>query len=470
MRKTKIVCTLGPASDNYETLKEMVLAGMNVVRINMSHGTHEEHRKKIDLIKKIREELGVPLPIMLDTKGPEVRIGTFACGRITLNEGDPFIFTTEECVGDNRQVSVNYPNLHRDLSEGDTVLLNDGLMGFRVTKVCGKQIHTEVLNAGVLSDRKSMSFPDVQLSLPFLSERDAEDLLFAVDVDAEFVAASFVSSPFDVREMRNFLKRKGGKDIEIIAKIENSAGVENIEAIMQESDGIMVARGDLGVEIPYEQLPAIQKKLIKTCRMLGKRVITATEMLESMIEKPRPTRAEISDVANAVYDGTSCLMLSGETAVGRDPVLVVKTMAKIAEQTEQNINYDCRFKQMDFQLRNVQDAVSHGTCNTAIDLSAKAITVFTVSGMSARMLSRFRSSTPILGLTANEKTFHKLALSWGVVPVRTATFSSTDAMFEEARICVAKSGFVKRKELFVIAAGVPVNSDVATNLIKVEQL
>lgn len=470
MRKTKIVCTLGPASDNYETLKEMVLAGMNVVRINMSHGTHEEHRKKIDLIKKIREELGVPLPIMLDTKGPEVRIGTFACGRITLNEGDPFIFTTEECVGDNRQVSVNYPNLHRDLSEGDTVLLNDGLMGFRVTKVCGKQIHTEVLNAGVLSDRKSMAFPDVQLSLPFLSERDAEDLLFAVDVDAEFIAASFVSSPFDVREMRNFLKRKGGKDIEIIAKIENSAGVENIEAIMQESDGIMVARGDLGVEIPYEQLPAIQKKLIKTCRMLGKRVITATEMLESMIEKPRPTRAEISDVANAVYDGTSCLMLSGETAVGRDPVLVVKTMAKIAEQTEQNINYDCRFKQMDFQLRNVQDAVSHGTCNTAIDLSAKAITVFTVSGMSARMLSRFRSSTPILGLTANEKTFHKLALSWGVVPVRTATFSSTDAMFEEARICVAKSGFVKRKELFVIAAGVPVNGDVATNLIKVEQL
>lgn len=470
MRKTKIICTLGPASSDYETLKAMVLAGMNLARINMSHGTHEEHLQKIELIKRIREELNMPLPIMIDTKGPEVRIKTFRDGKVTLKTGEEFIFTTDDVEGDEHRVSVNFESLHQDLKVGNTILLNDGLMGFKITKIVGRNIYTEVRNDGVISDRKSMAFPGVQLSLPFMSEQDALDLEFAIKVDAEFVAASFVSSAYDVREIKNFLRRKKGKDIDVIAKIENHAGLGNIEEIINESDGIMIARGDLGVEIPYEQIPGVQKQLIKTARMLGKRVITATEMLESMIEKPRPTRAEISDVANAVYDGTSCIMLSGETAVGRDPVLVVKTMSKIAECAENDIHYDKRFKNMNFELDDVQNAISHSTCNTAVDLNAKAIVVFTASGLSARMISRFRVSTPIIGVANSEKVYRKLALSWGVIPMKAPVFTDTDDMLSHARVCAKECKLVKSGDLIVIAAGVPANTGIYTNMIKLEQI
>lgn len=468
MRKTKIICTLGPASSEYEVLLAMAKAGMNVARINMSHGSKEEHSRKIDLVKRIRKELDISLPIMIDTKGPEVRIKTFKNGKVQLKAGQTFIFTSEDLVGDEHKVSVNYETLHKDLKKGEVILLNDGLMKFIVRDIKGTEVITECLNDGVLSDRKSMFFPDVVLNLPFLSEQDAEDLQYASEVGAEFVAASFVSNAFDVREIRNFLRRKRASRIDIIAKIENSSGVQNIDDIMKESDGIMIARGDMGVELPFEQLPAIQKKLIKRCSMMGKRVITATEMLESMIEKPRPTRAEISDVANAVYDGTSCIMLSGETAMGCDPVNVVKTMSKIAECTEANINYAKRFKEMNFEFRNIQDAVSHSAVNTAIDLNAAAIVVFTNSGISARMISRFRPPMPIIGVTTSEDGYHKLAMSWGVQPMRIGTFSNTDDMLESARDCAKKSGLVREGDTIVIAAGVPVGQGANTNLIKAE--
>ena len=468
MRKTKIICTLGPASSTYEVLLAMAKEGMNVARINMSHGTKEEHRQKIDLIKRIRKELDIALPVMIDTKGPEVRIKTFKNGKVQLKAGQTFIFTPEDLEGDEHKVSVTYETLHKDLKKGNVILLNDGLIKFVIKDIKGTDVITECQNDGVLSDRKSMFFPDVVLNLPFLSEQDAEDLEFAAEVGAEFVAASFVSNAFDMREIRNFLRRKKAGNIDIIAKIENSAGVQNIDDIMKESDGIMIARGDMGVELPFEQLPAIQKKLIKRCSMMGKRVITATEMLESMIEKPRPTRAEISDVANAVYDGTSCIMLSGETAVGRDPVNVVRTMSKIAECTEANINYVKRFKEMNFEFRSIQDAVSHSAVNTAIDLNAAAIVVFTNSGISARMISRFRSSMPIIGVTTSEDGYHKLSMSWGVKPMRIGTFSNTDDMLESARDCALKSGLVKEGDTIVIAAGVPVGQGANTNLIKAE--
>ncbi len=468
MRKTKIICTLGPASSTYEVLLAMAKEGMNVARINMSHGTKEEHRQKIDLIKRIRKELDIALPVMIDTKGPEVRIKTFKNGKVQLKAGQTFIFTPEDVEGDEHKVSVTYETLHKDLKKGNVILLNDGLIKFVIKDIKGTDVITECQNDGVLSDRKSMFFPDVVLNLPFLSEQDAEDLEFAAEVGAEFVAASFVSNAFDMREIRNFLRRKKAGNIDIIAKIENSAGVQNIDDIMKESDGIMIARGDMGVELPFEQLPAIQKKLIKRCSMMGKRVITATEMLESMIEKPRPTRAEISDVANAVYDGTSCIMLSGETAVGRDPVNVVRTMSKIAECTEANINYVKRFKEMNFEFRSIQDAVSHSAVNTAIDLNAAAIVVFTNSGISARMISRFRSSMPIIGVTTSEDGYHKLSMSWGVKPMRIGTFSNTDDMLESARDCALKSGLVKEGDTIVIAAGVPVGQGANTNLIKAE--
>ena len=468
MRKTKIICTLGPASSTYEVLLAMAKEGMNVARINMSHGTKEEHRQKIDLIKRIRKELDIALPVMIDTKGPEVRIKTFKNGKVQLKAGQTFIFTPEDVEGDEHKVSVTYETLHKDLKKGNVILLNDGLIKFVIKDIKGTDVITECQNDGVLSDRKSMFFPDVVLNLPFLSEQDADDLVFAAEVGAEFVAASFVSNAFDMREIRNFLRRKKAGNIDIIAKIENSAGVQNIDDIMKESDGIMIARGDMGVELPFEQLPAIQKKLIKRCSMMGKRVITATEMLESMIEKPRPTRAEISDVANAVYDGTSCIMLSGETAVGRDPVNVVRTMSKIAECTEANINYVKRFKEMNFEFRSIQDAVSHSAVNTAIDLNAAAIVVFTNSGISARMISRFRSSMPIIGVTTSEDGYHKLSMSWGVKPMRIGTFSNTDDMLESARDCALKSGLVKEGDTIVIAAGVPVGQGANTNLIKAE--
>ena len=432
MRKTKIICTIGPASENEEILTRMCRSGMNVARLNFSHGTHEEHKKKFDLVKQVREKLDLPIAIMLDTKGPEYRIGTFENGKITLKDGDEFIFTTEDIVGDQTRVSVSYKRLIEDLNIGDRILLNNGLVIFEVISLDGSDAKCRVIAGGELSNRKSMNFPNKTMTQEYLSEVDKADLLFGIENGMDFVAASFISCEADIRAVRDFLDENGGHDVDIIAKIENRAGVDNIDEICKVADGVMVARGDLGVEIPFVEVPAIQKHLIKKCRMLGKRVITATEMLESMIHNPRPTRAEISDVANAVYDGSSAVMLSGETAVGAHPAEAVRYMAEIAEFTESGIDYTGRFHNSSFKIKSNADAVSHATCAMAIDVNAKCIVVNSVSGMTARMVSRFRCPVDIIGLTTNEKAWRKLNMSWGVLPVMSEQFESNEVMFYNA--------------------------------------
>ena len=432
MRKTKIICTIGPASENEEILTRMCRSGMNVARLNFSHGTHEEHQTKIDLIKQVREKLGLPIAIMLDTKGPEYRIGTFKDGKVTLNDGEEFTFTVDDVEGDESRVSVSYKRLIEDLNVGDRILLNNGLVIFEVVSLEGNDARCKVVTGGVLSNRKSMNFPNKTMTQEYLSEADKSDLLFGIKNDVDFVAASFVSCEADIRAVRDFLDENGGNNIDVIAKIENRAGVNNIDEICKVADGIMVARGDLGVEIPFVEVPAIQKHLIRKCRLLGKRVITATEMLESMIHNPRPTRAEISDVANAVYDGSSAVMLSGETAMGDHPAEAVRYMAEIAEFTESGIDYTDKFHNSSFKIKSNADAVSHATCAMAIDVNAKCIVVNSVSGMTARMVSRFRCPVDILGLTTTEKSWRKLNMSWGVLPVLTEEFDSGEVMFYHA--------------------------------------
>ena len=468
MRKTKIICTIGPASQNKETLTAMCKAGMNVARMNFSHGTYPEQQAKMDLVKEVRQELRLPIAIMLDTKGPEYRIRTFKDGKITLNEGDTFIFTTDEVEGDQTRVSVNYKKLTENLNVGDRILVNNGLVVCEVTAIEGADIVTKVLSGGVLSDRKSMSFPNKVMSGPYLSEQDKQDLLFGIQNEVDFVAASFVSSKSDMQELRSFLNANGGGNIELIAKIENRSGVDNIEEICELADGVMIARGDLGVEIPFVEVPAIQKRLTSTCRMLGKRVITATEMLESMIQNPRPTRAEISDVANAVYDGSSAVMLSGESAAGKHPVEAVKTMADICEFTEQHTSYQKRFYKADFRIRNTLDAVSHAVCAMAIDVGAKGIVVCSVSGTTARMVSRFRCPVDIIGMTTDERIYRRLSLSWGVTPVLAEEFTSQDVMFFHA-MSSAKQVLHLGKGDRVVLTGGPINGKTGnTNTIKVE--
>ena len=435
MRKTKIICTIGPASDKEEVLTRLCRSGMNVARLNFSHGTHPEHKEKIDLIKRVREKLNLPIAIMLDTKGPEYRIGTFENGKITLEDGDEFIFTTEDVVGDQSRVSVSYKHLVEELNVGDQILLNNGLVIFEVISVSGHEAKCRVVNGGELSNRKSMNFPGKTLKQEYLSKADKADLLFGIENGVDFVAASFISCEADIRAVRDFLDANGGEGIDVIAKIENRAGVDNIDEICKVADGVMVARGDLGVEIPFVEVPAVQKHLIRKCRLLGKRVITATEMLESMIDNPRPTRAEISDVANAVYDGSSAVMLSGETAMGEHPVEAVRFMAEICEFTEGGISYKDRFNSSSFKIKSNADAVSHATCAMAIDVDAKCIVVNSVSGLTARMVSRFRCPVDIIGLTTNEQAWRKLNMSWGVLPVMTEKFESNEVMFYNAMKC-----------------------------------
>lgn len=432
MRKTKIICTIGPACDNETTLTEMCKAGMNVARINFSHGSHEEHQIKFDLIKSVRERLNLPIAIMLDTKGPEYRIKTFKNHKIQLEDGGTFVFTVNDVEGDETKVAVNYKDLLKELNVGDTILVNNGLLVFKVKELTETDAICDIVAGGELSERKSMNFPNHVMKSEYLNQQDKEDLLFGIKNDIDFVAASFVSQKSDILALRRFLNENGGKEIDIIAKIENRAGVDNIEEICEIADGIMVARGDLGVEIPFVEVPAIQKYLIKKCRMLGKRVITATEMLESMIHNPRPTRAEISDVANAVYDGTSAIMLSGETAAGKYPVDSVRNMAEIAYQTEKNIDYTKRFKQSNYEIQSNIDAVSHSTCSMAIDTNAKGIVISSLSGITVRMVSRFRCPVDIVGMTTSEKAWRKLNLSWGVTPVLSEEFNSVDVMFYHA--------------------------------------
>ena len=470
MRKTKIVCTLGPACSDKQTLTEMCKAGMNVARLNFSHNTHADHEKRIALIKEVREELGLPIAIMLDTKGPEYRIKTFKNGKITLKEDDVFTFTADDIEGDETRVSVNYKGLPHDLEKGDIILLNNGLLSFEVTDKTDTDIICRVKIGGELSDRKSMSFPNKTLKQKYLSEQDKQDIKFGAEHDVDFIACSFVSCKQDLLDIKAYLKEIGAEGIDLIAKIENRSGVDNIEEISNECDGIMVARGDMGVEIPFEELPAIQKKIITKCRMLGKRVITATEMLESMIYNARPTRAEISDVANAVYDGTSAIMLSGETAAGKYPVQAVMTMARIAENTEKNIHYEKRFLSSEFKIKNTVDAISHATCGMAIDIDAKAITVCSLSGMTARMVSRFRPPVDIVGLTTSEKTWHKLSLSWGVTPQMCENYPSTDVLFYNAQKLTKHILNLCDGDKIVITGGVTNGKSGNTNLIKVERV
>lgn len=470
MRKTKIVCTLGPACSDKQTLIEMCRAGMNVARLNFSHNTHADHEKRIALIKEVREELGLPIAIMLDTKGPEYRIKTFKNGKITLKEGDTFTFTADEVEGDETRVSVNYKGLPHDLEKGDIILLNNGLLSFEVTDKTDTDVLCRVVIGGELSDRKSMSFPNKTLKQKYLSDQDKQDIKFGIEHDIDFIACSFVSCRQDLLDVKNYLSELGASGIDLIAKIENRSGVDNIEEISGECDGIMVARGDMGVEIPFEELPAIQKKIITKCRMLGKRVITATEMLESMIYNVRPTRAEISDVANAVYDGTSAIMLSGETAAGKYPVQAVRTMARIAENTEKNIHYEKRFLSSEFKIKNTVDAISHATCGMAIDIDAKAIAVCSLSGMTARMVSRFRPPVDIVGLTTSEKTWHKLSLSWGVTPQMCENYPSTDVLFYNAQKLTKQVLGLCDGDKIVITGGVTNGKSGNTNLIKVERV
>lgn len=470
MRKTKVICTIGPACEDVKVLCEMCYAGMNVARLNFSHGTREEHQKKMNLVKEARNRVNMPIPIMLDTKGPEYRIGTFECGKVLLQDGDVFTFTTDDIIGNRERVSVNYHQLMENLAVGDTILVNNGLVIFRVIELNQKEAKCRVVAGGELSNRKSMNFPNKVMKQCFLSEQDKEDLLLGIQNEVDFVAASFVSKKQDVADMRTFLDENGGKDIDIIAKIENRSGVDHMEEICEIADGIMIARGDLGVEIPAKEVPSVQKYLIHKCRLLGKRVITATEMLESMINNPRPTRAEISDVANAVYDGTSAVMLSGETALGKYPVAAVKNMVETVEFTEANIDYGRRFQTTEFTIKSNSDAVSHSACAMAIDVRAKCIVVNSLTGHTVRMVSRFRCPVDIIGMTTSEKGWRKLNMSWGVTPVLCEKFDSMEEMFA--------SDLRKAREVIPLVAGDNVvltgglmdGNTGNTSLIKVERI
>ena len=472
MKKTKIICTLGPASDTEEILSDLIDAGMNVARLNFSHGTHAEHADKIAKIKRVRERKKVPIAIMLDTKGPEFRIGTFKDGKITLKDGDHFTFTTEQIVGDQTKVSVSFQGICDQLKPGDKVLLNNGLMIFEVVKVKKPEVLCKTIEGGVLSNRKSMFFPDKELDMVYLSEQDKSDIAFGVEQGIDYIACSFVSKAQDVIDIRNFLKECGSPegDIEIIAKIESRAGVNNLDEILAVSDGIMVARGDLGVEVPFEELPSIQKTIIHKCRIQGKRSITATEMLESMIKNPRPTRAEISDVANAVYDGSSAIMLSGETAAGEHPVEAVKAMARIAAQAEENTQYINYIKPEDYHIKTLSEALSHSACTLAQDIGAKLIVACTRSGYTAKLVSRFRPMIDIIGMTTDERAYRKLALSWGVIPIMSEEFYSVDVLFHYGKRAAIDAGLVKKGDKIVLTGGTPNGKSGNSNLINVETI
>ena len=468
MKKTKIVCTLGPATDSEEILSAMADAGMNVARINFSHGTHEEHAKKIAMIKKVRQKKNIALPILLDTKGPEFRIKTFENGKIFLKEGNTFTFTTEDVTGNAERVAVSYAGICEDLFPGDKILLNNGLMVFEVKEVKKPDVVCTVLIGGELSNRKSMFFPEKELHLTYLSEQDKADLLFGIEQNVDFVACSFVSKAQDILDVRNFLHEHGSDDIDLIAKIENRTGVNHLQEILDVSDGIMIGRGDMGVEIPYEELPDIQKTIITACRIAGKRCITATEMLESMIKNPRPTRAEISDVANAVYDGSSAVMLSGETAAGAYPVEAVKAMAKIAMRAESKQSFIQAVDDSEFLIRGLSDALSHSACLLARDVCAKAIVVCTRTGNTAKMVSRFRPMIDIIGMTTDPRSYQKLALSWGVLPALSEEYHSVDVLFHFAKQAAKDSGLVGKNDVIVITGGTPNGKSGNSNPINIE--
>lgn len=470
MRKTKIICTLGPAVEDENKIKSLIVEGMDVARLNFSHGSHEEHLKRVKIVKKVRAEMNKPVALLLDTKGPEIRLGSFENGKIEINAGDRFILTTEECLGNRERVSVSYPGLPEVIKKDTRILIDDGLVELRVMDYNDTEIVCKAMNSGIIGDKKSCNVPGVRLDMPYLSEKDISDILFAVEHDFDYIAASFTRNATDIIDIKNLLAGHGGQDIQIIAKIENCEGVENIDEILMASDGIMVARGDMGVEIDYNELPRIQKMLIKKAIMHSKRSITATQMLDSMISKPRPTRAEISDVANAIYDGTSAIMLSGETSIGKYPVESVRTMAKIAESTESAIHYKKRFRHMEVEesTSNVTNAISHATCTTAHDLNATAVITVTKTGTTARMISKYRPACPIIGCTTSEKVYRQLAMSWGVIPVMFEEKNNSDELFDYAVEKAMETGVVKCGDLVVLTAGFPIGIPGMTNILKVQ--
>ncbi|MCQ2483022.1 MAG: pyruvate kinase [Clostridia bacterium] len=470
-RKTKIICTLGPAVDSDDIVRELMLTGMNVCRLNMSHGDYAEHQQRIDRVKRIRKELGLPVALLLDTKGPEIRTGCFENDKTHLDEGDKVIISHDDILGTKEKFSISYKELYLDIETGSRILIDDGLIELQVTGIKNKDIYCTVLNGGDVSNRKSINVPDAKLNLPSLTDKDREDILFAVKNDFDFIAASFVRKARDVQEIRNILDHAGEHGICMISKIENKEGIDNFEEILKVSDGIMVARGDLGVEIPAAEVPAVQKRCIQSCHQAGKISITATQMLDSMIRNPRPTRAEVSDVANAIYDGTSAVMLSGETASGKYPIESLKMMVEIAYQTENSIDYWSKFETTKIPMvPSIGNAISHATCTTAMDINAKAIISLTHAGRTARMLSRFRPECPIISTTVFPKVERQLNLSWGVMPILIDEVKNTDELFEAGIKAGAKSGLLSDGDLVVLTGGTPVGMSGTTNTIKVQTI
>ena len=469
MRKTKIVCTLGPATDDENVMRQLMLEGMSVARMNFSHGSHEEQKKRLDMVKKLRKELGLPVAALLDTKGPEIRIGDIEGGKVELKKGQTFVLTTEDIVGNAEIVSITYKQLYKDVKPGDSILIDDGLIGMEVQKIDGEEIVCQVKNGGFISNHKGVNVPGVELKMPFVSQKDYEDIVFAAEQDYDFIAASFTRTADDILEIRKILEEKGGQYIHIIAKIENMQGVENCEEILRVADGIMIARGDMGVEIPLEEVPVIQKKLIRMALKASKPVITATQMLDSMIKNPRPTRAETSDVANAIYQGTGAIMLSGETAAGAYPIEAVRTMARIAERTEKDIDYSREFKPRRLAERpDVTNAISHATCTTAMDLNAAAIVAVTKSGRTVGRIAKYRPSCPIIGCATHSRVCRQLSLMWGVIPVEMQEEETADDLFDHAVKLTEDKGLISRGDLVVITAGVPLGLSGTTNMLKVQ--
>ena len=469
MRKTKIVCTLGPATDREDVLRDMLLAGMNVARFNFSHGSYEEHKARLDTLKALRAELDLPVAAMLDTKGPEIRLKTFAEGSVMLRTGQEFTLTTEDVIGDEQRCSITFAELPADVKKGNTILLDDGLVRLTVLETTATDIRCRVENDGVMKNRKGINVPNVRLSMPYMSPRDREDILFGVEQGFDYVAASFVRTAADVREIRRLLD-KVGSNMGIIAKIENQEGVSNLPDILAVSDGIMVARGDLGVEIDFTEIPAIQKDVIAKCVACGKPVITATQMLDSMMENPRPTRAEITDVANAIYDGTSAIMLSGETAAGKYPAEAVRTMDAIARKTESNITETMPTKRSGRTKLSITAATAHAACTTAKDIGADAILTVSQRGVTAQMVSSFRPKTTVVALLLDPQVQRQMNLYWGVVPIMMPYASSTDELVDFAVEASEKAGVVKQGDLVVVTAGVPVGVAGTTNMIRIQQV
>lgn len=467
IRKTKIVCTMGPNLFEKHLIAPLMKAGMNVARFNFSHGTYETHQHYYDEVCRIRDELGLPVATMLDTKGPEIRVRSFKNGRVTLQNGQLFTLTTDEVEGDEERVSITYKELPQDIAVGSSILIDDGLIGMQVERIDGADIVCRVLNGGVVSNNKGVNIPNAHLSMPFISEKDHQDILFAIKNGYDFIAASFTRCADDIMQIRHILQENNCHTINIIAKIENMEGVEYIDEILRVVDGVMVARGDLGVEVPLEDVPSLQKKLIQRGIAAGKPVITATQMLDSMIKNPRPTRAEATDVANAIYDGTSAIMLSGESAVGAYPVEAVETMVRIALRAEADMDYIRRFSRDTSASTDVTNAISHATVTSAHDLNASAIITVTKSGSTARILSRYRPACVIVGCTTEKPVWRQLALSWGTVPLMIAEESNTDDLFEHAVDAAVQNGLVHDGELVVLTAGVPLGISGTTNLMKV---